>query len=350
MPTVTGSLPLWKDVKKLNLLARDLSKAIQPLYFSSNYFTKKLFHNTDEIHFNKEDLTEGVSAFSHPLLPGKLIKRQGLKVNSMKPAYVKESMVHNSIDNLEVLPTEDYLGSMSPAARERMIIGQNLVRLRTRLRNRIELMAIEAIKFGRATIEGEGVSVLLEFERHKDLVRKTAKEDEKWSNLDHSILSQLEDYKMKIKDHSRVGAIARTVHLNHKTFSHLRQNKEIREMYDIRRGVRLGIELTPFQDFKDVEYAGNIGGFQFYIHSGRYREKGVEKPILEDGEVLLTADSIGGTRHYGRIISEMAGYRAMEYFIRPYRNEHLESKNYELHSAPLLIPHDVNATAYFKAL
>ncbi len=327
-------------------MARDLQKAMQPLYFSTTYFSKPLFHDTQEIHFNKEEVFEGISAFVHPLVKGKAIRRQGVKVNAMRPAYIKEALIHDALDNLDVLPSEDYMGSMSPMERERLIIGKNLTRLNVRRRNRIEVMAVEAIKYGTATIRGDSLDSLLDFGRHSDLVVTDPKNN--WADPDFPIINHLEKMKMNVKKHSRIGAVANTVHINHTTFSYLRTNKQIRELYDTRRNVNITIELTPFQNYKDIEYAGSIGGFHFYIHSGNYIENGVQHPIIEDGEVILTASSIGGISHFGRIISEKAKFKPMPYFIRSYYNEELENRYYELHSAPLLVPHDVNATAYAK--
>ncbi|SMF81607.1 major capsid protein [Pseudobacteriovorax antillogorgiicola] len=344
-----ATIELWKDYKKLNLLARQME--VQPKFFAETFFSQTMYHDTEQIHFGDDEYEEGISAFAHPLAEGKVLLDQGTEVKAFAPAYIKEAAVHDPLKSLRVLPEEDYSGSYTPMQRERIHLARNVARLKARYQNRIEIMALEALKDGKATISGEGITeTVLNFGRDASLKEVASADADKWSDPSFKILGQLSRMKRLIKQHSRFGAIATTVHLNQSTADYLLQNKEILDLYDKRRGVDLNMNLTPYQKYTDIEPIGRIGHFNFLIHSGYYRENGTKKEILKDGEVILTAPSIGGKKHFGRIISRKAKYKPLSYFLRPYYEDRTETQFVEIHSAPILIPHDVNAAAFMQVL
>ncbi len=343
-------IEIWKDRKMLNLLVRKVK--VMPHYFAKTFFSELKFHDKNEIHFNEDETEEGISAFAHPLSEGKILLDEGSQVKAFTPAYIKESAVIDMQKALEVLPDEEYDGSRSPDQRLRYHTAKYIVRLRNRYENRLEAMAIEALRDGRATIKGKGFGsgIVLDFGRDPSLKEIALSDTDRWSNPDFSILTQLKGMKAKIKEKSRVGAIANDVYLNQTTANYLEQNNEIKALFETRRGVDIDMKITPHQDYEDIEYWGRIGNFRFWIHSGSYLENGVRKKILNDGEVILAAKSVRGIRHFGKIISKTANFKPLSIFIRPYSDTKTETDYLEMHSSPLLIPHDVNAAGYMEVL
>ncbi len=344
-------IEIWKDFKRLNLLVRKVK--VMPKFFAKTFFSEPTFHDKNEIHFNEDETEEGISAMCHPLEEGKILLDEGSLVKSFTPAYIKESAVIDIQKALEVLPDEEYNGSRSPDQRLKYHTAKYVVRLRNRYENLLEVMAIEALRDGRATIKGKGFGangIVLDFGRDPSLKEIALSDTDKWSNPNFSILKQLKGMKAKIKEKSRVGAIANDVFLNQTTANFLEENNEIKTLFDTRRGVDIDMKITPHQDYEDIEYWGRIGSFRFWVHSGSYLENRVRKKIFDDGQVVLTAKSVRGRRHFGKIISKKANFKPLSMFIRPFSDIKTETDYLEMHSSPLLIPHDVNAAGYMEVL
>lgn len=110
----------------------------------------------EEIFFDVENDSLGVTPFVSPLVPAPLAKEKAFQTKSFTPAYLKELKALDPRRPLRRMFGEPMLGALDPAARASAIMALELNDLMGRMWRRLELMAIDALDTGKNTITGEG--------------------------------------------------------------------------------------------------------------------------------------------------------------------------------------------------
>ena len=132
-----------------------------PTVFLDLFFPEVLTHDTEEVYFDKVTDKPRLTPFVHPLHEGKVVDSVGYSTKSVKPAYLKDLRVHNPIKALKRRAGEALTGSLTPAQRQQANIVADLADQNRMFMRRMEVMAIEAVRDGRATIVGEGAGEML---------------------------------------------------------------------------------------------------------------------------------------------------------------------------------------------
>lgn len=319
----------------------------QPRFFLNRYFPTEVVHESEEILFDVVESSEGITPFVHPLHEGKILTHKGYKTKSYKPAYVKEKVVHDPELPLKRMAGESLGGSMSAEQRMRLHVINDVNRLRERLNNRLEVMAAEVAKTGRAVIKGEGFDHVVDFGRAEELNIELSEAD-KWSNPEVKITEFLEEKSQLVRDKSNNAARATDLIMGASAWNYFRGNNEVKRAADLLRNVDTTLVLTPTQQSEDVQYKGRFGDFDVFVHYGRYLDDGVEKRFLEPTEVLLSGQSIEGVRHYGSIKDLKIDNGARPFFLKSWETEDPSHRYIMIQSAPLLVPYDPNATCLIK--
>ena len=93
-------------------------------------------------------------------------------------------------------------------------------------------------------------------------------------------------------------------------------------------------------------HVGRIGNLDFYTYAGWYEdpETGSDTPYLPDYTVIITGQQLEGTRAYGAIRDEEAGFQALPYFSKSWPDQDPGVRYLLMQSAPLPIPYRVNAS------
>ena len=91
---------------------------------------------------------------------------------------------------------------------------------------------------------------------------------------------------------------------------------------------------------------GTIGSFEFWTYQDTYVDNaGVTQKMLPDYTVIMgSPDQVLGTRCYGAIQDEEAGYMAERFFPKSWIDHDPPIRWLMLQSAPLVVPYRVNAT------
>jgi hypothetical protein len=80
-------------------------------------------------------------------------------------------------------------------------------------------------------------------------------------------------------------------------------------------------------------------------------DTGSEVPIIPDGWVILVAQNgLLGTRHFGAIRDEQAGFQAREFFSKSWAVEDPPVRFLMMQSAPLIVPYRPNASMAVKVI
>lgn len=329
----------------LNRVVDQLSPV--PSVFLDLFFPEVLTHDTEEVYFDKVTDKPRLTPFVHPLHEGKIVDSVGYTTRSVKPAYVKDLRVHNPLKALKRRAGEALTGQLSPAARQRLNIVADIADQDRMLARRMEVMAIEAIRDGKATIKGEGFDSLIDFGRDASLT-VTLAGSEKWdAATPPNVLTQFETWSAMI---ASFDGMVDVVIMDSKAWNLLRRNTEVLSLLDRRRGDASTLRLDPMKAKQvGAQYKGNLGEFEIWVYTGTYIDPadGQTKAYIPDNTVVLAGSRVEGVRHFGAIM-DVDVLQARERYVTSWTERNPSRRMLSLESAPLLVPYRPNSSMSIK--
>lgn len=326
----------------LNRVVDELAPA--PTVFLDLFFPEVMTHDTEEVYFDKVTDKPRLTPFVHPLHEGKVVDSAGYITKSVKPAYIKDLRVHNPLKALKRRAGEALNGSLTPAQRQQANIVADLADQGRMFTRRMEVMAIEAIRDGKATIIGDGFNAVVDFGRDASLT-ETLAGAEKWNaSLDVDIPQQLEDWSQDIADFD---GTTEAVIMDVKSWGFMRNNTKVQKLLDIRRGVAdNSLVIEPAMAVKaGVQYKGMLGNFPIWVYTGSYIDPadGLTKKYMPDNTVVLAGRRVEGVRHFGAIM-DVDVLQARERYSQSWVERNPSRRMLMLESAPLLVPYRPNSS------
>lgn len=314
-----------------------------PTVFLDLFFPEVLTHDTEEVYFDKVTDKPRLTPFVHPLYEGKVVDSVGYSTKSVKPAYVKDLRVHNPLKALKRRAGEALSGSLTPAQRQQANIVADLADQNRMFTRRMEVMAIEAVRDGKATIIGEGFNAVIDFGRDASLT-ETLLSGDKWDAVTSpNIPAQLEDWSQQIADFD---GSAEAVVMDAKAWKLFSKNPFVQKLLDITRGDNSSLVISPEIAVRaGVQYKGMLGNFPIWVYSGTYIDPadGVTKKYMPDNTVVLAGRRIEGVRHFGAIM-DVDVLVARERYAQSWTEKNPSRRMLMLESAPLLVPYRPNSS------
>lgn len=316
-----------------------------PNVFTDLFFPEVLAHDTEEVYFDKVTDKPRLTPFVHPLHEGKIVDSQGYSTKSVKPAYLKDLRVHNALKSIKRRAGEALTGSMTPAQRQQANIVADLADQNRMFARRMEVMAIEAIRDGKATIIGEGFNAVIDFGRDASLT-ETLTLNDRWSVVDANapdIPVQIESWSQQIADFD--GGVEAVI-MDVKSWNLFRKAPSVKGLLDIRRGDTSSLIISPETAIRaGVQYKGDLGNFPIYVYSGSYIDPadGTTKKYMPDNTVVLAGRRVEGVRHFGAIM-DVEALVARERYSQSWTERNPSRRMLMLESAPLLVPYRPNSS------
>jgi hypothetical protein len=314
-----------------------------PTVFLDLFFPEVLTHDTEEVYFDKVTDKPRLTPFVHPLYEGKVVDSVGYSTKSVKPAYVKDLRVHNPLKALKRRAGEALTGSLTPAQRQQANIVADLADQNRMFTRRMEVMAIEAVRDGKATIIGEGFNAVIDFGRDASLT-ETLLSGDKWdAATSPNIPAQLEDWSQQIADFD---GSAEAVVMDAKAWKLFSKNPFVQKLLDITRGDNSSLVISPEIAVRaGVQYKGMLGNFPIWVYSGTYIDPadGVTKKYMPDNTVVLAGRRIEGVRHFGAIM-DVDVLVSRERYAQSWTERNPSRRMLMLESAPLLVPYRPNSS------
>lgn len=329
------------DIFSTGVLARVVAELPAPQPFILNsFFTALQTETSEDIHFDVAKGSRRLAPFVSPIVAGKVVQSQGYSTQTFKPAYIKDKRVFDSTRPFKRSIGESIGGSMDPMQRLQKMLAADLADQVGMLTRRQEVMATEALLTGKVTVEGDMYpKVELDFGRHTDLTKKLTT-TARWGETGVDPLKDIEEWSMLVTQHS--GAAANTVVMDVKAWRLFSASEGVQKLLDRFRGAD---QLNTTVTGEGGRYMGNIGTFDIWVYAGWYEhpDTKVLTPYLPDNTVIITSPELEGTRAYGAIKDEKAGFQAMPYFSKSWVEEDPAVRYLLLQSAPLPVPYRVNA-------
>lgn len=329
------------DIFTTGVLARVVAELPAPQPFILNsFFTALQTEQSEEIHFDIANGKRRLAPFVSPIVAGQVVASQGFTTQTFKPAYVKDKRVFDSSRPFKRAIGERIGGELNPAQRLQALLASDLQDQLNMLTNRQEVMAIEALRTGKVVVKGDQYpEVELDFQRHGDLTKKLTS-SARWGETGVNPLADIEAWSMLVTQHS--GATANTVIMDVKAWQLFSASEAVQKLLDRFRGAdKLNATVTG----EGGRYMGSIGTFDIWVYAGWYEHPDTKAltPYLPDNTVIITSPELEGTRAYGAIRDEEAGFQAVPYFSKSWVEKDPAVRYLLLQSAPLPVPYRVNA-------
>jgi hypothetical protein len=315
-----------------------------PSFLLDLFFPSVVNSEQEEIKFDVEDGKRRIAPFVHPLKEGKVVEGLGYKTKTFTPAYIKDKRVFDPTKALKRRAGERIGGSLSNMDRARANVAIALEDQLAMLTRRLEVMAAEVLRTGKSTITGDGYeSVLVDFGRAAGHTI-TLGVGSKWGDSGVEPLTNLEDWALTVAKAS--GATVTDVVFTVAAWRKFRADTNAKTAIDLQIGQTANFQI-PVASIEGLEFKGIISGKRLWVYTGWYVDPltDTETEIIQDGWVILVAaNGLLGTRHYGAIRDEQAGFQAREFFSKSWFVEDPPVRYLMTQSAPLIVPYRPNAS------
>lgn len=330
-----------------------LSKVVERLDRPSSFLLDAFFgqeqtEDSEEIHFDIDKSKPRLTPFVSPLVAGKVVDDEGFTTKSFKPAYVKDKRRFDPQRPFKRSIGEKIGGTLNPQQRLEANINRTLTKQLENLTRREEVMASEVLRTGKVTVSGdEYPTVVVDFQRDAALTVALTSTS-RWGETGVNPLDNLEDWVAKIQEKS--GAVGRTVIMDTLAWRLFKSDAKVEKLLDIRRlRDTADLALGPIafgQGNELARYVGSIGDLDFWVYNDRYvDDNDTVQKVLPDYTVIVgSPQQLDGTRCYGAIQDEKAGFRAQRFFSKSWLEEDPAVRWMLLQSAPLVVPYRPNAT------
>ena len=336
------------DIFSTHVLNREVEHLERPASFLlDTFFPSIQTEESEEIHFDIDKSKPRLVPFVSPLVEGKVVSAEGFETRSFKPAYVKDKRRFDPNAPLKRLIGETIGGSLAPMNRREAALNRALTNQVENLTRREEVMAAEALRTGKITVAGEDYPTqVIDFQRDTELtVALTG--GQRWGETGVNVLDDIENWAGLVQIKS--GAAARTVVMDPLAWRVFKNDVKVERLLELRRGTGNTLNIDPMirgQGNDKARYVGSVGDFDFWVYNDAYvDDAGVSRNMLPDYTVILSSQGLlEGTRCYGVIQDEKAGYRASRYFTKSWLEEDPALRWLLMQSAPLLVPYRPNAS------
>lgn len=336
------------DIFTTAVLAAVVGQLPQPAPFILNSFFRNIQTETsEEIHFDIDTSRRRLSPFVAPIVAGKVVLDKGYSTKVFAPAYIKDKRVFDANRPFKRSIGEQIGGTIAPAQRLQAALASNLADQIAMLTRRQEVMAIETLRTGALTISGDLYpSASLNFGRDAALTA-TLTGAARWNQATSLPLDDIQTWSMLVTEKS--GSTANTLVMDPAAWKLFSASDAVQKLLDRFRGAD---QLNPTVTGEGGRYMGNIGNFDIWVYAGWYEhpDTGAVTPYLPANTVLVMGADLEGTRAYGAIRDETAGFQAMPYYAKSWLENDPAVRYLLLQSAPLTVPYRVNASGCFTVV
>ena len=335
------------DIFSTHVLNRVVEHLDRPASFLlDTFFPSIQTEDSEEIHFDIDKSKPRLVPFVSPLVEGKVVATEGFETRSFKPAYVKDKRRFDPNSPLKRQIGETIGGNLKPMDRREAALNRSLTNQVDNLTRREEVMAAEALRTGKITVSGEDYPTqIIDFQRDPMLTLALTGAT-RWGEAGVKVLDDIEDWAGMVQIKS--GAASRTVVMDPLAWRVFKADEKVERLLELRRGTSNTLIIDPIlrgQANDKARYVGSVGDFDFWVYNDTYvDDDGVARNMLPEYTVLLASQGmLEGTRCYGVIQDEKAGYRASRYFTKSWLEEDPALRWLLMQSAPLVVPYRPNA-------
>ncbi|WP_392563233.1 major capsid protein (plasmid) [Orbus sturtevantii] len=321
-----------------------------PCFLLDRFFGAIVEHETEEVIIDVIVGKRRIAPFCSPLVAGKVVEGLGYQTKTFKPAYIKDKRVPNLLKPIKRQAGEALMGQLNPEQRRAVNLQIEMADQIDMIKRRLEWMAASALATGTITVNGEGFEkTVINFGRDPDLT-VTLSGTSAWSinpSGDYTKPTQdIEEWATLMLQKS--GVVAQDIIFTPSAWKAFKKDKDIRDvaivnplMNSYPNSVDAGTNINVGGIYK-----GKWGQFNLWLYNDWFvdPDDDKEKPMLEDGMLLMSGPQLEGFCAFGSIIDPKFNYGAMAYAPKIWTQDDPAQEFMMMQSAPLVIPSRVNAS------
>jgi hypothetical protein len=329
---------------------RTMLQALEELRTPNTFLLRKFFTTQRECPTKSVDIDiykgkRRVAAYVNRRAQGQSIDRIGYSTHTYDPPYLKPKMVTTVDDLLTRLPGENVYSPMSPEQRANVQLGKDLAELDSIITRSEELQAKQALFDGKIEVhdvDGNDVVDDIDFQRSAThTIDLTATGEVSWDESGAQPLKDLRTWRrLNLQDS---GLSSDIVIMGSDAVDTFLGNAEVQEKLDNYR-MELGQLVMEAQEL-GVTYIGRIEGLDIYSYDEWYIDPstGTEGALVPANKVLVGSTKARCERVYGAIDDASNGVFAVARYPKTWVENDPSVRFLQLHSAPLLVPVQVDA-------
>ena len=279
------------DIFTSGVLQRVVAELPAPAPFVLNsFFRTEQRETSEEIHFDVDTGKRRLAPFVSPIVAGQVVASRGFKTDTFKPAYIKDKRVFDGNRPFKRALGERIGGELAPAQRLQALLACDLQDQLDMLTRRMEVMAVEALRRGKVTVEGDLYpTVEVDFGRDATLT-KALTTTARCGESGVKPLADLQTWSMLVTEKS--GATANTVVMDIEAWKLFAADADVQKLLDRFRG---SDQLNPTVTGEGGRFMGSIGDFDITVAA--YPETHPEAPDPQfDLDDLRAKVDAGATR------------------------------------------------------
>lgn len=332
-----------------------LVQTVPNLKTSQNWLLDRFFPNvvtyeTEEVAIDVEVGSRRMAPFCSPLVQGKIVESRRYQTNTFKPAYIKDKRVPDLRKPIKRQFGERIGGEFTLAERAMYNMQAEMEDQIDGTNRRLEWMAAKALQTGKVTIKGEGFETTeVDFGRDSDLTI-TLTGANMWPTTivagNTKPTDDLEAWATRVLQKS--GVVVTDVVFTSKSWKAFKCDERV-----IKNGIEQPL-LSPYNNAVNpgthvqvgAIYMGRWGQFDLWLYNDWFidPDDNIEKPMIDDGSVVLSGSQLQGTRAFGAILDDEFNYGAMAYAPKTWVEKDPGQRFIMMQSAPIIIPSRVNAS------
>lgn len=308
-------------------------------FLLDQFFSTVEQSDTDTVDIDIIQSKRKLAPFVAPMHEGKIIESEGYTTRTFKPPYIKAKKITMAADIYKRQPGYTmYQNDLSPIQRAALKVGSDLKELQDSITRREEWMAAQALTMGKIHVKGEGVDQTIDLfmpEDHKISLPSNLK----WTEPGSDPLRDLRHWQEKVVQDS--GLVPRVTVMGREVLNAFIEHKKVQKILDNSRIYYGQIEPKNLPD--GAKYWGTIDDIAIYSYNEWFiDELGVERPMIPENKLILGATNARTARHYG-VIQDLDATAAVRYFPKSWTHQDPSVRYIMLQSAPLVIPHQIDA-------
>jgi hypothetical protein len=341
-----GTVSLFETRTMLQML----EQMLPPKTFLLDTFFPTM--ETSETKYVDIDIIKGkrrMAPFVKPLAQGKMVERIGFTTKTFEPPYIKMKRPCTAADILKRQPGDTiYQGGSSPAERAAMQLGKDLADLRDMIIRRKEWMAAQALTSGKIAVTGEGFNAEIDFGMDSGHKVSRLSSGDRWDSTGDPI-KNLRTWKRKITQDS--GLVPNVALFGSSVIDAYIGNTKVNDgkgqLSTIK--VQLG-QIIPSTLPSGATYWGYAEGLDIFTYDEWFiDDNGVEQPMIPVDMVCLGSSKARTAQHHGAI-QDLKAVASVPYFPKTWEEEDPSALFLMLQSAPVVVPHQVDAFLFATVL
>ncbi|MBV2161414.1 major capsid protein [Achromobacter denitrificans] len=331
----------------------DLIQVVPNLKTAQSFLLDRFFPNiitsdSEEVAIDVDIGKRRMAPFVSPLVEGKLVEQRRFQTNTFKPAYIKDKRAPDLLKPVRRMIGERIGGDLKGIEREMANLEAEMTDQVDILTRRLEWMAASALRLGQVTIEGEGFeTVIVDFGRASDLTVALTS-NRKWTAANvaagtASPTRDIETWATRIL--KRSGATTSDLVFTPSSWAGFILDPALKGAIVLPAQASFGNVINPGAEVKQgAVYKGKWGQFDLWLYNDWFvDENDTERPMLYDGDVIMSGPNLQGTRAFGQIMDPAFNYQSLPFAPKTWVQEDPAQRLLMMQSSPIVIPSRVNA-------